>query len=41
MDETFECAGNCLCGAFDRDFVCADGERVMIVGLMQKQWRAL
>jgi 2-methylfumaryl-CoA isomerase len=36
-----ERAGNYLYGAFGRDFVCADGERVMIVGLTQKQWRAL
>lgn len=33
--------GNELFGAFGRDFVCADGERVMVVGLTGKQWRAL
>ena len=33
--------GNDLFGAFGRDFVTADGERVMIVGLTLKQWRAL
>ena len=33
--------GNDLFGAFGRDFVCADGERVMVVGLTGKQWRAL
>jgi len=33
--------GNELFGAFGRDFVCADGERVMVVGLTLKQWRAL
>lgn len=33
--------GNDLYGAFGRDFVCADGERVMVVGLTGKQWRAL
>jgi len=36
-----ERAGNYLYGAFGRDFVCADGDRVMIVGLTQNQWRAL
>lgn len=33
--------GNDLFGAFGRDFACADGERVMVVGLTGKQWRAL
>lgn len=33
--------GNDLYGAFGRDFLCADGERVMVVGLTRKQWRAL
>lgn len=33
--------GNELFGAFGRDFVCADGERVMVVGLTGKQWRGL
>ncbi|HEY8358625.1 MAG TPA: CoA transferase [Ramlibacter sp.] len=33
--------GNELFGAFARDFVCADGERVMVVGLTLKQWRSL
>jgi 2-methylfumaryl-CoA isomerase len=33
--------GNELFGAFGRDFVCAGGERVMIVGLTGKQWRSL
>jgi len=33
--------GNYLFGAFGRDFVCADGERVMVVGLTPKQWRSL
>lgn len=33
--------GNYLFGAFGRDFVCADGRRVMVVGLTGKQWRAL
>jgi 2-methylfumaryl-CoA isomerase len=33
--------GNALFGAFGRDFVTADGQRVMVVGLTGKQWRAL
>lgn len=33
--------GNELFGAFGRDFTSADGERVMVVGLTGKQWRAL
>ena len=33
--------GNELFGAFGRDFVTADGERVMVVGLTLKQWRSL
>ncbi|MBK8306831.1 MAG: CoA transferase [Gammaproteobacteria bacterium] len=33
--------GNELFGAFGRDFVCAGGERVMVVGLTAKQWRSL
>lgn len=33
--------GNDLFGAFGRDFVCADGERVMVVGLTFKQWKSL
>jgi 2-methylfumaryl-CoA isomerase len=33
--------GNELFGAFGRDFVCADGARVMVVGLTAKQWRAI
>lgn len=33
--------GNELFGAFGRDFLCADGERVMVVGLTGKQWRSL
>ena len=33
--------GNELFGAFGRDFTSACGERVMVVGLTQKQWRAL
>lgn len=33
--------GNYLFGAFGRDFVSADGERIMLVGLTGKQWRSL
>jgi len=33
--------GNELFGAFGRDFVTADGQRVMVVGLTLKQWRAI
>ena len=36
-----ERVGNYLFGAFGRDFVCATGERVMVIGLTLKQWRAL
>ncbi len=33
--------GNALFGAFGQDFVTADGERVMVVGLTLKQWRSI
>ena len=33
--------GNELFGAFGRDFLSADGERIMVVGLTHKQWKAL
>jgi 2-methylfumaryl-CoA isomerase len=33
--------GNELFGAFGRDFLSADGERVMVVGLTPKQWRSI
>jgi 2-methylfumaryl-CoA isomerase len=33
--------GNELFGAFGRDFVCASGERLMVVGLTAKQWRCI
>ncbi|WP_310385401.1 CoA transferase [Roseateles sp.] len=36
-----ERVGNYLYGAFGRDFLCADGQRVMVVGLTRKQWRSL
>lgn len=33
--------GNYLYGAFGRDFLLADGERVMVVGLTARQWKGL
>lgn len=36
-----ERVGNYLYGAFGRDFVCSDGQRIMVVGLTLKQWRSL
>lgn len=33
--------GNYLYGAFGKDFTTADGRRVMVVALTQRQWRAL
>jgi len=36
-----ERAGNDLFGAFGRDFLTADGQRIMIVGLTAKQWKSL
>lgn len=33
--------GNYLYGAFGRDFLLAEGERVMVVGLTTRQWRGL
>lgn len=30
--------GNALYGGYGQDFVCADGERVMVVGLTDRQW---
>ncbi|VTU45553.1 Succinyl-CoA:(R)-benzylsuccinate CoA-transferase subunit BbsF (plasmid) [Variovorax sp. SRS16] len=33
--------GNYLFGAFGRDFVCADGVRIMLVALTSKQWRTM
>jgi len=34
-------AGNALYGAYGQDFVCADGQRVMVIGLTDRQWRGL
>ncbi|WP_101675115.1 CoA transferase [Alloalcanivorax mobilis] len=36
-----ERSGNYLYGAFGRDFLSRDGERLMVVALTAKQWRAL
>ncbi|MGR3493535.1 MAG: CoA transferase, partial [Shimia sp.] len=34
-------AGNALYGAYGQDFVCADGQRVMVIGLTARQWAGL
>src|SRR6056297_892268 len=34
-------SGNALYGAYGQDFVCADGRRVMVIGLTDRQWRNL
>ncbi|MEL6620402.1 MAG: CoA transferase [Pseudomonadota bacterium] len=34
-------AGNALYGAYGQDFLCADGRRVMVVGLTLRQWTGL
>jgi 2-methylfumaryl-CoA isomerase len=34
-------SGNALYGAYGQDFVCADGRRVMVIGLTARQWRGL
>lgn len=34
-------AGNSLYGAYGQDFLCADGERVMVIGLTDRQWTNL
>lgn len=33
--------GNTLYGAYGQDFVCADGARIMVIGLTDRQWRGL
>ena len=33
--------GNALYGAYGQDFVCADGRRVMVIGLTGRQWQGL
>jgi len=34
-------SGNALYGAYGQDFVCADGKRVMVIGLTARQWKGL
>ena len=34
-------AGNSLYGAYGKDFLCADGNRVMIIGLTSRQWSGI
>ncbi|MFY0595492.1 MAG: CoA transferase [Cognatishimia sp.] len=34
-------SGNALYGAYGQDFLCADGQRVMVIGLTDRQWRGL
>lgn len=34
-------AGNALYGAYGQDFLCADGRRIMVIGLTHRQWRGL
>ncbi len=34
-------SGNAVYGAFGQDFVCADGQWVMVIGLTDRQWRGL
>lgn len=34
-------AGNSLYGAYGQDFLCADGARVMVIGLTARQWKNL
>lgn len=34
-------AGNALYGAYGQDFICGDGQRVMIIGLTDRQWSGL
>lgn len=33
--------GNALYGAYGQDFTCADGRRLMVIGLTARQWRVL
>lgn len=34
-------SGNSLYGAYGQDFMCADGRRVMVIGLTARQWTGL
>ncbi|WP_373635773.1 CoA transferase [Yoonia sp. SS1-5] len=36
-----EKCGNALYGAYGQDFICADGQRVMVIGLTRRQWDGL
>ena len=36
-----EKSGNALYGAYGQDFICADGQRVMVIGLTRRQWHGL
>ncbi len=36
-----EKSGNSLYGAYGQDFVCKDGQRVMVIGLTGRQWSGL
>jgi len=41
LGEDRERFGNYLYGAYGCDFVTADGERVMVIGLTKRQWKSL
>ncbi len=34
-------SGNALYGAYGQDFVTADGQRIMVIGLTDRQWRGI
>ncbi|WP_424974973.1 CoA transferase [Dinoroseobacter sp. S124A] len=34
-------SGNALYGAYGQDFLCADGKRIMVIGLTGRQWSGL
>jgi 2-methylfumaryl-CoA isomerase len=34
-------AGNALYGGYGQDFICADGRRIMVIGLTGRQWQGL
>lgn len=34
-------SGNALYGAYGQDFLCADGRRIMVIGLTKRQWTGL
>jgi 2-methylfumaryl-CoA isomerase len=36
-----EKSGNALYGAYGQDFMCADGARIMVIGLTRRQWQGL